>query len=89
MAEPVPTDSSSARESPVAVLVGGLMVLCFGMPVVALAVSVGAVVAAATGVGLLGLAWFLRTPQESRIIRVLVGLLGATALVSAGIDLLG
>jgi hypothetical protein len=65
------------------------MVLFFGMPTVALAVSLGAAASVVAGVGLLAVAWFLRTTPGSRIIRVLVGLLGAAALVSAGIDLLG
>ncbi|HET7689582.1 MAG TPA: hypothetical protein VFK41_04325 [Nocardioidaceae bacterium] len=89
MAEPPSTGGVPERESQVAVLVGGLLVLFFGMPAVALAVSLGAGASAAAGVGLVGIAWLLRTPREARIIRVLVALLGAAALVSAVIDVLG
>jgi len=84
-----PTSSAEGRESQLEVLVGGALVLFFGVPAIATVVAIGVPAAAITGVGLVLLAWFLPTTRDARVIRVLITMLGCVALGAAVVGLLG
>ena len=76
---------SDRPDTEASLLLGGLLTIVLGGFAVVLAIGIGWVAAALLGVVLLLVAW--RVPTSSRVLPVVIGGLGAVALVGAVFDL--
>lgn len=74
MSRPVRTQR---KDSPASVLIVGILAVLLLLPAVFAAVSVGWVFSLSLGFGLVALAGFVRTSTDLRIVRLIVGGLGA------------
>lgn len=82
-------DTTLAKsESPVAVAIGGLLVVVFGLFAVMTAIGMGWAGAVLVGVGLLLFAWKIPTSGSARVLPVILSAFGVIALLGAVFDLL-
>ena len=78
---------SSGSETQVSVLVGGLLVVVFGLAATLTAIGMGWIAAAALGAVLLLLAWKVRVPHGARVLSYIAAGFGVVALLGAAFDL--
>lgn len=82
-----PDRESAAPETLVSVLIGGLLVVVFGLAAVLTAIGMGWIGATTLGAVLLLLAWKVPVPTSARVLSLLAAGYGVIALLGAVFDL--
>jgi hypothetical protein len=80
--------TETRTETELSVLIGGLLVVVFGLAAVLTAIVMGWVGAAALGAVLLVVAWNVPTSPSARVLRPIMAGFGVAALLGAIFDLL-
>lgn len=81
------SETAHKPETTGSLLIGGLMVIVFGLFAVMVAIGMGWVAAAVLGVVLLAMAWKVPVSDSARIVRFLIAAFGVISLIGAVVGL--